>query len=375
MISMTKVAGVIALGAALIGQAHADNNVKIGVAGPLTGPLASQGKDVENGARLAVEEINAAGIKIKGVPLHLSIDSEDDMADPKTAVTIAQKLVDAGVVGVVGHLTSGTSVPASKVYSDAGIPEISPSATNPVLTRQGFATAFRVIGDDAYVGRVVAQYLTKTAGYKRIAIVDDRSAYGQGLADIVAEELKKDGATVVDREYVTPNTVDFRGVLTSVKSSQPQAIFYGGVDAQAGPMRKQMAGLSMKVALYGSSIETDNFIKLAGPPSEGTISAQAGQPLESMPGGKKFIDQFKKYGPVVLYAPYAYDAVWAFVHAMEIANSTNPKDFLPAMKKVNFQGVTGTIAFDDKGDLRSSSVTLYQVKDGHYQPIQTVHLK
>ncbi|MFC5428235.1 branched-chain amino acid ABC transporter substrate-binding protein [Paraburkholderia denitrificans] len=373
MISMTKIAGVIALGAALIGQAHADD-VKIGVAGPLTGPLASQGKDVENGARLAVEQINAAGIKIKGVPLHLSIDAEDDMADPKSAVTIAQKLVDAGVVGVVGHLTSGTSVPASKIYSDAGIPQISPSATNPVLTRQGFATTFRVIGDDAYVGRVMAQYLTKTAGYKRIAIIDDRSAYGQGLADIVAAELKKDGATVVNRQYVTPNTIDFRSVLTAVKGSEPQAIFYGGVDAQAGPMRKQMAGLSMKVALFGSSIETDNFIKLAGPPSEGTISAQAGQPLDSMPGGKKFVEQFKKYGPVVLYAPYAYDAVWAFVHAMELANSTSPKDFLPAMKKVNFEGVTGTIAFDEKGDLRSSGVTLYQVKDGHYVPIQTTRL-
>ncbi|SAK91194.1 extracellular ligand-binding receptor [Caballeronia hypogeia] len=373
MIRLNKVMAAVVCGAALVGYAHADDTVKIGVAGPLTGGLAQQGKDVENGARLAVEQINAAGIKIKGAPLHLEIISEDDRADPKTAVTVAQKLVDDGVVGVIGHLTSGTSLPASKVYSNAGIPEISPSATNPMLTRQGFQTAFRVIGDDAYVGRVVAQYMVKTAGYKNVAVIDDRSAYGQGLADIVVEELKKNGATVVDREFVTPNTLDFRGVLTSAKGKNPQAIFYGGTDSQSGPLRKQMTGLGMHIPLVSSAMATENFIQLAGAAAaEGSVSAESGAPLESMPGGKKFVEQFKKYGPVVLYSPYAYDAVWALAHAMEKANSADPKVFLPAMKKIDFEGVTGQIAFDDKGDLRKTAVTLYQVKGGHFQPMQTV---
>lgn len=375
MIPTANIVAFLLSGAALIGHAQAADTVKIGVAGPLTGGLAQQGKDVENGARLAVEHVNAAGIKVKGAPLQLTLVSVDDMADPKTAVTVGQRLVDQGVAGVVGHLTSGTSIPASKVYSEAGIPQISPSATNPTLTRQGFPTAFRVIGDDAYVGRVVAQYLAGTARYKKVAVVDDRSAYGQGLADIVAEELKKNGVTVVAREYVTPNTIDFKGVLTSIKRKAPEAVFYGGVDAQAGPLRKQMSELSMTMPLVGSAIETEKFLELAGKAAEGTISAESGQPLDSMPGGKKFVDQFKKFGPVVLYAPYGYDAVWAIARAMELANSTSPKDFLPAMKKVSFQGVTGPIAFDNKGDLRSTNVTLYQAKGGRFQTLQTVPLK
>ncbi|MHA6880047.1 branched-chain amino acid ABC transporter substrate-binding protein [Ralstonia pseudosolanacearum] len=375
---MKRIAHMVApllCGAVVIAPAYAADAVKIGVVGPLTGALAPQGKDVESGAKLAVEQVNAAGIKIKGVPLRLALVSEDDQADPKTAVTVGQKLADEGVVGVVGHLTSGTSIPASKVYADAGIPQISPSATNPMLTRQGFPTAFRVIGDDAYVGRVVAQYMGGAAGFKKVAVIDDRSAYGQGLADIVVEELKKSGVTVVGREYVTPNTLDFKGVLTSIKGKAPQAIFYGGVDAQAGSLRKQMSELSMSIPLFGSAIETSKFVELAGKAAEGTISAESGQPLDSMPGGKTFVEQFKKFGPVVLYAPYGYDAVWAMARAMELAGSTSPKDYLPAMKKVSFQGVTGPIAFDDKGDLRTTNVTLYQVKGGKFAPLQTVHLK
>ncbi|MEX4005158.1 branched-chain amino acid ABC transporter substrate-binding protein [Paraburkholderia sp. EG285A] len=375
---MKRVASIVMVlsGATLIGQAQADQTVKIGVAGPMTGALAVYGKDVANGAQLAVNQLNASGVKIKGEKVHFELLPEDDGADPKTAVTVAQKMVDGGVVGVVGHVESGTSIPASKVYRDAGIPQISPSATNPMLTRQGFPTAFRVIGDDAYVGKVIGQYLATTAGYKNVAVVDDRTAYGQGLADIVVEELKKSGVNVVDRQFVTPATVDFRGVLTSIKGKNAQAIFYGGVDSQAGPMRKQMTDLAMKIPLYGSSIESDNFVKLAGATAEGTVSAEAGQPLDSMEGGKKFAEQYeKKYGPVVLYAPYAYDAVMALAHAMELANSTSSKDFLPALKKVNFEGVTGPIAFDDKGDLRSVTVTLYQAKGGKFQPLQTLRQK
>jgi branched-chain amino acid transport system substrate-binding protein len=206
--------------------------------------------------------------------------------------------------------------------------------------------------------------------------VDDRSAYGQGLADVVAKELQAAGAEVVDRQFVTDKSIDFRGILTSIKSRDVQAIFYGGVDAQAGPLRKQMASLAMKTALVGSAIETDKFIELAGAgPAEGTVSAESGQPLESMPKGKSFAEKYKKYGAVVLYAPYAYDATWALINAMKLADSTSPADYLPAMKKVDFDGVTGKISFDEKGDLRAASVTLYEAKGGKFSPVNTITLK
>ncbi|QCP49616.1 branched-chain amino acid ABC transporter substrate-binding protein [Trinickia violacea] len=356
--------------------AYADQTVTIGYAGPLTGEVAHVGKDAENGVRLAIEDANAAGIKIKGVPVHFDIDSQDDAGDPKTAVDVAQKLVDQKVAGIVGHLNSGATIPASKVYAGADIPQVSPSATNPILTRQGFATAFRVIGDDSYVGRVVAQYMAKTKGYKRVAIIDDRTSFGQGLADVVANELKAAGVDVVDREFVTDKTIDFRGILTAVKAKDAQAIFYGGVDAQAGPLRKQMVALGMTMPLVGSAIETDKFIELAGPAAaEGTVSAESGEPIDSMPKGKSFEQKFKKYGSVVLYAPYAYDATWALINAMKLANSTAPADYLPAMKKVTFEGVTGKIAFDEKGDLRAANVTLYEAKSGKFSPMTTVSLK
>ncbi|RQT15046.1 branched-chain amino acid ABC transporter substrate-binding protein [Burkholderia contaminans] len=366
----------LACAAAAATGANADQTVIIGFGGPLTGQVAHIGKDAENGARLAIDEANTSGIRIKDVPVHFVLDAQDDAADPKTAVSIAQKFIDEKVSGVVGHLTSGATVPASRAYSIAGIPQVSPSSTNPVLTRQGYATAFRVIGDDSYVGRMVARYMAKTKGYKRVAIVDDRSAFGQGLADVVASELKSAGVEVVDRQYVTDKTIDFRGILTAIKSHDVQAIFYGGVDAQAGPMRKQMTSLAMKVPLVGSAIETEKFIELAGPgAAEGTVSAESGESLDSMPKGKSFEQKFRKYGAVVLYAPYAYDATWALINAMRIANSTSPAQYLPAMKKVDFDGVTGRIAFDDKGDLRAANVTLYEAKDGKFSPMTTVSLK
>jgi branched-chain amino acid transport system substrate-binding protein len=358
------------------GAVQAAQTISIGFAGPLTGAIAEVGKDAENGARLAVDEANAADITIHGQKIQFILDAEDDQADPKTAVTIAQKLVEDGVVGVVGHVTSGATIPASKVYANANIPQISPSATNPEFTHQGLPTAFRVIGDDSYVGRVVGQYLVKTMKLKHIAIVDDRTAYGQGLADVVAESVKANGGEVIDREFVTSNTIDFHSVLTNIKSKHADAIFYGGVDGQAGPMRKQMTSLAMTIPMIGSGLETDRFIQLAGANAvEGTLSAEPGEPLASMPGGKGFEARFKKYGSVVIFAPFSYDAVWTLINAMKLANSTNPHDYLPFLQKVDFTGVTGRIAFDSKGDLRTAPVTLYEAKSGHFVPVETSTLK
>ncbi|MFM0741977.1 branched-chain amino acid ABC transporter substrate-binding protein [Paraburkholderia xenovorans] len=358
-------------------SANADQNVTIGYVGPLTGQIAQTGKDAENGVKLAIDEANAAGITIKGQPTHFALLSEDDAGEPKTAVTVAQKLVDANVNGVVGHITSGATIPASKIYAAAGIPEVSPSATNPEFTRQGFATAFRVIGDDSYVGVVVARYLADEKHYKRVAVIDDRTAYGQGLADIVVKSLKAAGVDVVDREFVSDKTIDFRGILTAIKSKDPQAVVFGGVDTQAGSLRKQMTGLGMTTPLIGAAIETEQFVTLAGAAAaEGTVSAESGQPLAKMANGKTFDEKFRKrFGPVLIYAPYAYDAAWALINAMKLANSTVPADYLPFMKKISFDGVTGPIAFDSKGDLRAVAVSLYRVQDGKFQSFSTLTVK
>lgn len=365
--------------AALTGTplAFADQTVTLGYAGPLTGEAAHVGKDGENGVRLAIEEANAQNLMIGGQKIHFAMQSEDDAADPRQAVTVAQRLVDANVSGVVGHLNSGATLPASKVYSDAGIPQVSPASTAPAFTRQGLSTAFRVIGDDIYVGRVIAQYLAETLKVKRVALIDDRTSFGQGVADSVEAALRARNIEIVTREFTTNHAIDFRATLTRIKAKSPDAIFFGGIDAQAGPLRKQMTELAMKAVLVGESIETDKFIQLAGADAaNGTISAESGQPLDAMPGGKTFRDAFsKRFGAVVLYAPYSYDATWALINAMKLANSTKPGAYLPAMKKINFEGLTGRIAFDQNGDLRSANVTLYAADKGQFKPVKTVSLK
>jgi len=349
--------------------------VKIGYAGPITGPVAQIGKDGENGVRLAIDEANAGNIKIGGQAVRFELESQDDMGDPKTATTVAQKLVDDGVVGVVGHLNSGATLPASKIYSDAGVPEVSPASTNSQYTRQGFRTAYRVIGDDHDVVRVLVGYVLEKMKAKRIAIVDDRSAYGQSFADDVVEQLKAKNITPVDRQYVTTQTIDFRGVLTALKSRNPDVLIYAGVDAQAGPMRKQMVGLGMgKTMIAGCAIETEKFIDLAGGPAnaEGNISSESGFALDAMPKGKEFTDRFAKYGKPVLYSPYAYDATWALIKAMQAANSVKRAEVQTALRKVSFDGVTGKISFDEKGDLQIARVTIFKVKDGKWKGVESV---
>ena len=355
--------------------ATAQQVVTIGYAGPITGPVAQVGKDGENGVRLAIDEANADNIRIRGQPVRFELESQDDMGDPKTATIVAQKLVDDGVVGVIGHLNSGATLPASKIYSDAGVPEISPSSTNSLYTRQGFRTAYRVIGDDHNVVKVLVIYVLEKMFAKRIAVVDDRSAYGQSFADDVVEQLKAKHVTPVDRQYVTTQTIDFRGVLTALKSHNPDVLIYAGVDPQAGPMRKQMVGLGMsKTMIAGCSIETEKFIDLAGGPAnaEGNVSSESGYALDAMPKGKEFEAKFSKYGKPVLFSPYAYDATWVLIKAMKAANSMNRADILTALGKVSFNGVTGKISFDDKGDLQVARVTIFKVVDGRWKGVDTV---
>jgi branched-chain amino acid transport system substrate-binding protein len=348
--------------------------IKIGQVSPLTGPQAHLGKDNDNGARLAIEEVNAKGVTIDGAKVKFEIVSEDDQADPKTGTIVAQKLVDTRVAGVIGHLNSGTSIPASKIYNDAGIPQISPSATNPKYTQQGYKGAFRVMANDVQQGKVLGEYAVSKLRAKKIAIIDDRTAYGQGLADEFEKAAKAAGADIVGREYTSDKSTDFRAILTNVRARQPDIVFYGGMDSQAGPMAAQMKSLAIKAKLLGGDgAQSVEFIKLAGPAAEGSIASSPGLPLDKMPGGKGFTDRFtSKYGQIQIYAPYAYDATMTLIEAMQKANSSEPAKYLPELAKTSREGVTGPIAFDDKGDLRSGPITLYEVKAGKWVTLETV---
>jgi branched-chain amino acid transport system substrate-binding protein len=349
--------------------------VRIGAASPLTGTQAHIGIDIRNGVQLAIEDANAANIEIGGKKVKFEMVAEDDEANPTKATTVAQKLVDAKVVAVIGHFNSGASIPASKIYSDAGIPQISPSSTNPKYTQQGFKTTFRVVAHDDQQGPTIAKFATGVLKAKTVAVVDDSTAYGQGLADAFESTAKAAGAKIVAREHTTDKDSDFKAILTKIKGRNPDLIMFGGIDPQAGPMVKQMSELGIKAKyIGGDGMQTPNFIKLAGAPAEGVMASMPGLPKEQMPGGKAFMDKYKaKFNAEVeLFAPMGYDAVMVFIDAMKRAGSTEPAKFLPEVGKTRMQGVIGPIAFDDKGDLVNGPITVYVVKGGKWEPLETV---
>jgi len=347
--------------------------VKIGHVGPLTGGIAHLGKDNENGARLAVEEANAKKPQIDGKEVKFVFIGEDDQADPKVGTTVAQKLVDAKVVGVVGHLNSGTSIPASPIYSQAGIPVISGSATNPKLTEQGFKTQFRVVGRDDQQGPAIAQYLAENNKPKTVAVIDDATAYGEGIANEVEKTLKAAKVSVLPREKGTDKTTDWKAILTKLRGRKPDAVFYGGMDATGGPLIKQGRELGIKaVFAFGDGACTDEMAKLAGASAEGLLCSQAGLPVEA--ADKKFLEAYKKRfnADPILYSPFTYDATNILIAAMEKANSSDPAKYLPEVAKIDFNGVTGKIAFDEKGDRKDAEMTIFTMKGGKITPVAVI---
>ena len=347
--------------------------VKIGSVAPLTGGIAHLGKDNENGARLAVDEANAAKPKLGGREVKFELVSEDDQADPKVGNTVAQKLVDAKVAGVVGHLNSGTTIPASAIYNGANLPMISGSATNPALTEQGFKGVFRVVGRDDQQGPAVANYLATNNKPKTVAVIDDATAYGEGLANEVEKTLKAAGVKVLPREKGTDKTVDWKAVLTKVKGKKPDAVFYGGMDATAGPLLKQARELKMtSVFSFGDGACTDKMAELAGPAAEGLICSQAGIPVQA--AGKKFLDAYKakfKVDPI-LYSPFTYDAANLLIAAMKKADSAEPAKYLAALAASDYNGASGNIKFDEKGDRKDAEMTIFTLKDGKITPLAII---
>lgn len=361
-------------GGAAPGPAAGALVVTIGHAAPLTGPQAHLGKDNENGVRMAIDDLNAKGFQIGGKPVQFVLDSEDDQADPRMATTVAQKFADAKVNAVIGHMNSGTTIPASRIYHEAGIVEVSPSATNPKYTQQGYANAFRLMANDVQQGQVLGNFAVADMGAKHIAIIDDRTAYGQGLADEFEKAVKAAGGTIIDHEYTTDKSEDFTAILTKIKGVSPDLLFYGGMDGQGAPMVKQMRSLGIATPfLGGDGIHTAEFMKLAGPAADGVTASLPGVPIDAMNGGPAFKQRFEaKYGTIQLYAPYCYDAVMVLAQAMQRAGSTDPAVYLPEMAKTNYPGITANIQFDAKGDISGGAITVYRIKNGEWQMLKTV---
>jgi len=353
------------------GLSFSQEVIKIGHVGPTSGGIAHLGKDNENGARLAIEELNAKDVKIAGKSVKFELLAEDDAGDPKQGTTVAQKLADEKVKGIVGHLNSGTSIPASKIYSDAGIPQISPSSTNPKFTRQGFKTTFRVVADDVHLGGTLGKYAVNTLKGKSIAVIDDRTAYGQGVADEFEKAVKASKGNVVGREFTTDKATDFMSILTTLKAKKPDIVFFGGMDAVAGPMLRQMKSLGIKAKFMGGDgICSAELAKLAGDAmaDDQVYCAEAGGVEGQQKAGMEaFKAKFKaKFGvDVQIYSPYVYDAVNVMVAAMVKAGSSEPAKYLPVLAKTtNYQGVTGPISFDEKGDIKGGALTLKTFRGG-----------
>ncbi len=358
--------------ACVAGMASAQDTqvVKIGHVAPMSGGQAHYGKDNENGVRMAIEELNTQNIVIGGKKIKFEISAEDDAADPKQGTAAAQKLCDSKVSGVVGHLNSGPTIAASKVYNDCGIPHVTGAATNPNLTKPGYKTTYRIIANDNALGAGLAFYAADALKVKKVAIIDDRTAYGQGVADVFKKTAQAKGIQIVDEQFTTDKATDFMAILTSIKSKGADAIFFGGMDPQAGPMLRQMEQLGMSNVKYfgGDGICTAEIAKLSGGAKtlDNVVCAEGGASLAKMPGGNAWKAKYDaKYpGQFQVYSPYTYDATFVLVDAMKRANSTDPKVYTAKLAEANYKGVTTTIAFEPNGELKNPAITLYVYKDG-----------
>ena len=358
-----------------ISQAQELQVVKIGHVAPLSGPQAHYGRDNENGVRMAVEDLNALNLVIGAKKIKFEIQAEDDAADPKQGPAAAQKLCDSKVAGVVGHLNSGTTIPASKIYNDCGIPHVTGAATNPALTKPGYKTTYRIIANDDTLGRQLAMYAFNNLHLKKVAIIDDRTAYGQGVAEVFKKTALSIGMQVVDEQYTTDKSTDFMAILTSIKSKSPDAIFYGGMDPQGGPMLRQMEQLGLTNVKYfgGDGICTAEVAKLAGGAKtlSNVICAEGGAALSKMPGGLAWKKRYDaKYpGQFQIYSPYTYDATFVLVEAMKKANSIDPKIYTPKLIETNYKGITSEISFESTGEMKNPATTFYTYKDGQKTPL------
>ncbi|SOZ34810.1 branched-chain amino acid ABC transporter substrate-binding protein [Cupriavidus neocaledonicus] len=359
-------------------HAQGQRAVRIGVSAPLTGLNAANGKDIENGVRLAVEEANAQPVRLDGHEVRFELATGDDQSDPRIGVQVAQKLVDDGVAAVIGYYNSGVALPAGPVFARAGIPVIHPAATNPAITQQGLGTVFRIIPTDAQNSGNAGKYVVKAMKARRIAVMDDRTAFGHGAVDEFKKAVVAAGGKIAIAEYANDKTVEFSAQLTNIRAANADVLFFAGLDTQAALVTKRMRELGMRTQLVGSGGIADSiFLKIAGPAAEGAMAWEYGRPLDSLPQGRAFMQKFRKrFGSDALsYAPFAYDATWVAILAMKDAGSAKPARYVPAVRATQYEGVTGKIVFDANGDLKHPASTLYQVKGGRWTAVTTIEVE
>lgn len=364
------IAGAILLFASQV--ANAQEVVKIGVSGPLSGANAFAGKDNENGARLAIEELNAKKIKVGGKVITFALSSEDDQGDPKSGVAVAQKFVDNGIKFVLGPYNSGVAIPASRVYNEAGI-LMSTVGTNPKVTQAGYKTVFRIVASDTQVGSSVADYAAKQLKVKTVGVIDDRTAFGQGIAMEFVKQARRSGLKVAGHEFTTDKSTDFAAILTALKARKVDAIFFGGYAPQGAPMVRQMRQLGLNAKLLGGdTLCSPEMAKLGGDAvGENVLCAQGGAILEKQPGGPAFKANYKKrfkQEPDV-YAPSFYDQMMFIAQAIRATNSTDPSVVGAALHSTTYKGVVGNYAYDDSGNMKKSTVTIYTFRNGALAPL------
>ena len=366
-------AAALSVSPMVMDSALADTVVKIGVAGPLTGGLAQSGKDDERGVQLAINELNSEKLTIAGQPVTFQMISQDDQADPKIAVTIAQKFVDEGVNAVIGHYSSGAAIPAGKIYNDAHIPMITATASNPKLTQLGYSYVYRLAANDNIMGARMAVFAAKVLNAKRAAVIDDQTAYGSGIADVFVDTAKKAGLEIVDREYTNDKATDFKAILSNIKIVRPDVIFFGGYYTQAGYLGRQMRSLQLDaVVIGGDGICISDVATLADGALSGKMyCAQGGTPLKSIVGGQTFREKFRKTfnTEVGVYAPANYTATLTVARAMQQANSTDPSKFAPQLKMLTFESMLGPVKFDQTGEWINPPVTVYKLTGAELVPI------
>jgi branched-chain amino acid transport system substrate-binding protein len=343
--------------------------ILIGAAGPMTGDQAKMGIDIANGVTLAVDEWNEQG----GVlGKKIKIIKGDDRRDPREAVNVANKYVNEGVVGVIGHFNSSCSIPASKIYDEFGIPQISPASTNPTLTEQGFDAVFRICGRDDQQGKVGAKFILDNLKKTKIAVLHDKTTYGQGLADELKKNAEALGATSVAYEGIIQGDSDFTAVLTKIKAQNPEVIYFGGIYPEAGLLVKQMRQLEIDALfISGDGVIDPEFIKIGGDATEGTFLS-FGPSVEELPTAKKFIDNYKeRFGEIGPYSTYAYDATNILLSAISKAGNLDGKKLAEEIHNLKYEGALGKIEFDDKGDVRVAPYIFWIVKGGNFEPYKT----
>ncbi|HEX8884354.1 MAG TPA: branched-chain amino acid ABC transporter substrate-binding protein [Noviherbaspirillum sp.] len=352
--------------------------VRLGHVAPMSGEQSHYGRDNANGAILAIEDLNARGITIGGKKVRFELQNEDDAADPKQATAVAYKLVDARVNGVIGHFNSGTSIPASRIYHDARIPQITATATNPKYTHQGYDTTFRLVANDSQLGGKLGRYAIETLKARNIAVIDDRTAYGQGVS---SEFIKGARAALpgvqISQEYTTDKATDFTALLTTIKGKHPDIIFFGGTDNVGGPMLRQMKQLRINAKFMGSdAICTTGLPELAGDAliDNQVICLEAGVSETGEKSMAQFNERYRKrfHMDVRQYAPYVYDAVMTMATAMQKADSAEPAKYLPELARISYDGITGPIAFDANGDIKDRALVLFTYKGGRKERIAVI---